>query len=46
VGGVRSSPKPVGGSLGTGDMRTLYGMGVPFVVMTFLIIAALVLEAV
>ncbi|HEX8208450.1 MAG TPA: hypothetical protein VF587_20475 [Solirubrobacteraceae bacterium] len=33
-------------SLGTGDLRMLYGVGVPFITMTFLIIAALVLEAV
>ena len=33
-------------TLGTGDMRMLYGVGVPFITMTFLIIAALVLEAV
>jgi hypothetical protein len=33
-------------TFGTGDMRMLYGVGVPFVTMTFLIIGALVLEAV
>ena len=33
-------------SLGTGDMRMLYGMGAPLIVMTFLIIGALVLEAI
>ena len=33
-------------TLGTGDLRMLYGMGVPFLVMTGLIIAALVLETV
>ncbi len=32
--------------LGTGDMRMIYGVGVPFLLMTFLIIGALVLEAV
>jgi hypothetical protein len=31
--------------LGTGDMRMLYGMGVPFLTMTLLIIGALVLQA-
>ncbi len=31
--------------LGTGDMRMLYGVGVPFLLMTFLIIGALVLQA-
>ena len=31
---------------GTGDLRMLYGMGVPFLTMTLLIIGALVLEAV
>ena len=31
-------------TFGTGDLRMLYGMGVPFLVMTGLIIAALVLE--
>ena len=33
-------------TFGTGDMRMLYGVGVPFVVMTGLIIAALVLESI
>ena len=32
--------------LGTGDLRMIYGVGVPFLAMTFLIIGALVLEAV
>lgn len=32
--------------LGTGDLRMIYGVGVPFLLMTFLIIGALVLEAV
>lgn len=32
--------------LGTGDLRMIYGVGVPFFVMTLLIIGALVLEAV
>ena len=31
-------------TFGSGDLRMLYGMGVPFLVMTGLIIAALVLE--
>ena len=33
-------------TLGTGDMRMIYGMGVPFLVMTGLIVAALVLGTV
>ena len=33
-------------TLGIGEMRMLYGVGVPFITMTILIIAALVLEAV
>ena len=33
-------------TFGTGDLRMLYGMGVPFLTMTLLIIGALVLEAV
>ena len=33
-------------TLGTGDLRMLYGMGVPVLVMTGLIIAALVLQTV
>ena len=33
-------------TFGTGDLRMLYGMGVPFLTMTFLIIGALALEAV
>jgi hypothetical protein len=33
-------------ALGTGDLRMLYGVGVPFLIMTFLIIGALVTEAV
>jgi hypothetical protein len=32
--------------LGTGDLRMIYGVGVPFFAMTLLIIGALVLEAV
>ena len=33
-------------SLGTGDMRLLYGMGVPLLLMVALIIGAFLLEAV
>lgn len=33
-------------TFGTGDLRMIYGVGVPFLAMTFLIIGALVLEAV
>ena len=32
--------------LGTCDMRMIYGIGVPFLTMTFFIIGALLLEAV
>ena len=32
--------------LGTGDLRMIYGIGVPFLVMTALIIGALLLQAV
>ena len=32
-------------TLGTGDLRMIYGVGVPFLLMTGLIIAALVLES-
>ena len=31
---------------GTGDLRMIYGMGVPFLTLTFLIIAALVMQTV
>ena len=33
-------------TLGTGDMRLLYGMGVPLLLMTALIIGAFLLESV